>query len=212
MKALTKIASLILSILIFIGAYFYFKFQETNYDSIIERAAKKQRDFAEFVDFYGEMEPSIPGKTINSKTILGSDANNNDVRDDIDVWINRTAYDQNETKAMRQYAKSGQELLKLCKEQNLKDINIVHNELLKAERCLASLSDYQRKEPDFAKEKLKILLYNTSARISCKEYYLKHAEAQTINDDSRFYCDFDIQYPDNVIFGITEWKKSTLKK
>ncbi len=212
MKALSKIAVLILSIVIFVGAYFYFKFQETNYDSIIARAAKKQRDFAEFVDFYGEIEPSIPDKTINSKTILGIDTNNNGVRDDIDVWINRTAYDQNETKAMRQYAKSGQDLLKLCKEQNLKYIKSMQNKLLKAEKCLASISDYQRKELSFAKEKLKILLYNTSERISCKEYYLKHAEAQRISDDSHFHCDFDIQYPDNVIFGITEWKRSALKK
>lgn len=212
MKALSKIASLILSISIIIGVCFYLKFQETNYDFIIERAAKKQREFSEFVDFYGEIEPGLPDKTINSKTILGIDTNNNEVRDDVDVWINRTAYDQNETKAMRQYAKSVQELLKSCKEQNLKDIKVVQNKLLKAEKCLASISDYQRKESDFSKEKLKILLYNTSARISCKEYYLKHAEAQTISDDSHFHCNFDIKYPGNVDFGITEWRKSTLKK
>jgi hypothetical protein len=212
MKALSKIVSLILSILILIGTYFYLKFLETNYDFIIGRAAKEQREFAEFVDFYGEIEPNLPDKTINSKTILGIDTNNNDVRDDIDVWINRTAFDQNETKAMRQYAKSGQAFLKLCKDQNLKDIKFVQNKLFKAEKCLASISDYQRKESGFAKEKLKILLYNTSARISCKDYCLKHAESQITSDDSHLHCDFDIQYPDNVVFGITEWKKSTLKK
>lgn len=212
MKALSKIVSLILSILILIGAYFYLKFLETNYDFIIGRAAKEQREFAEFVDFHGEIEPNLPDKTINSKTILGIDTNNNNVRDDIDVWINRTAFDQNETKAMRQYAKSGQELFKLCKNQNLKDIKVVQNKLFKAEKCLASISDYQRKESGFAKEKLKILLYNTSARISCKDYCLKHAESQIISEDSHFHCDFDIQYPANVVFGITEWKKSILKK
>lgn len=205
MKLITNAA--LLSFTIVIGAYFYFKYQETDYDYIIATAAKRQRDFSEFVIFYGEIEPAIPEKATNLNTVYGIDNNGNGVRDDIDVWINRTAYNQNETKAMRQYAKSNQELFKICEKNDLKFIKIVNEKIFKAEKCLISHSDYQRREQDYAKDKLNILLFNTNARKSCKENYLRQDEVKSINGDINFHCNFDLQYPDNVIFGINEWKK-----
>ena len=213
-KIIKNFAGLIFGVIGIAGILIYFKIQETSYDSIMAWAEKQQKDHPEFVDFYGEMEPAFPEKTINSNTILGVDANKNGVRDDVDVWINRTASDKNETKAMRQYARAKQEWLNTCEKQNLKDVNAILLKLAKAKVCLGAVSDYQRLKANFAEDKLELLLLNNEKRLVCNEFYSRKGvfKVKPSDDVSNYYCDFEIQYLDNVILGNAEWKKSALKK
>lgn len=192
---------IIFGLLVLIAVTVYFKFQENSYDSVIEIAAKKQRDFSEFIDFYGEIEPAFPDKILNAKTLTGVDVNNNGIRDDIDVWIDRSALNQNETKAMRQYSKAKQAWLKACETKT--DSAAIDEKILEATECLASLSDYQRKEIGYAKKMLDFLIVNTDARKACP-ISDKHLP---IPASKNFHCDFEIQYFNNVVFGNKEWKK-----
>src|SRR5204863_9037043 len=44
--------------------------------------------------FDGIVEPSFPDEKENNKTLEGIDSNHDGVRDDIEIWINRTSEDQ----------------------------------------------------------------------------------------------------------------------
>ena len=205
----------LLAILIFVGVVIYFKFQDSNADFLFSQASLHQQKHREFVEFYGEIEPDFPIKDLNSKTIMGIDANSNGIRDDVDVWINRTAFDLNETKAMRQFARGQQKWLSLCEHKDFNQILEAQIEITKSEKCLSALSDYQRKFSNFSRERLNLLIFNTDVRKSCNELNSSKeviSESEKIKNSSLFYCDFEIQYLKNVNFGNNEWKKHSPKK
>ena len=189
------------------GVYFYLKKLDTSYDFAIERAAKLQRDHSEYVDFFGEREPAIPNKDENSKTILGIDSNNNGIRDDVDVWINRSALTKNETLAMRQYAKTKQEWLNVCAKQLAMSKVLVHKKMNSAYNCLTLISDYKRNEKGYAVGMMELILLNNSSRLNCNAFYQGQPSHSEITQDANFSCDFEVQYPENVVSGNEEWKK-----
>lgn len=55
--------------------------------------------------FDGVVEPDFPDEKENNKTLEGVDSNHDGVRDDIEIWINRTAEDQYVRWAMKDYYK-----------------------------------------------------------------------------------------------------------
>jgi hypothetical protein len=185
--------AIVFAIVLFMAAIAYMNYKDNDYNSIIEKAAKLQRDNSEFIDFYGEIEPAFPDKNLNAQTIAGIDENKNGIRDDIDIWINRFALNKNETLAMRQYAKAKQNWLINC--ETATD---------KAEDCLTHISDYQRKESGYAKKMLDFLILNTNPRKKCEVSTPKKA---TLPESKNFHCDFEIQYYENVVFGNNEWKQ-----
>lgn len=206
---LSYFAPITVGVVILIGVFIFLTIGESNYDFTMFLAEKKQNDFPEYVNFYGEIEPRFPDKLSNARTILGIDADQNMIRDDIDVWINRTAYDQNETKAMRQYARAKQVWLLTCEKQNLKDINVVLTKLAKAGGCLSFSSDYQRKIQNYAKDKLELWILNTKSRQGCNEFYSKlvKPKIKLTNDVAKSYCEFEILDFSKVVLDNLEWNK-----
>ena len=181
----------------------------------MSQAAIKQRSHKEFLEYYGEIEPNFPDMILNNKTILGIDTNNNGIRDDIDVWINRTALDLNETKAMRQFARAQQKWLKLCEDKDLNEFHKTHIELKRSEKCLSVMSDYKRKVSNFSRDKLNLLSFNTEARKNCNESNHLNEKIlinESISDSVTYHCDFEIQYLKNVTFGNDEWKRNSTKE
>jgi hypothetical protein len=53
--------------------------------------------------FDGFIEPDFPDEDENNKTLEGVDLNKDGVRDDVEIWINRTANDQYVRAAMKDY-------------------------------------------------------------------------------------------------------------
>jgi hypothetical protein len=53
-------------------------------------------------------ESSPPPATVSTTSLAGTDANSDGVRDDVEVYIASTVYDDNTKKALRQYAKAAQ--------------------------------------------------------------------------------------------------------
>ncbi|MBC7539675.1 MAG: hypothetical protein H7281_12705 [Bacteriovorax sp.] len=149
--------------------------------------------------FDGEVEPPIPNSDENDKTILGIDSNENGIRDDVDIWINRTAFDYNERMAMRQYARAEQDELRVCKNE-LKDeaARVVSNNM-SAHGCLNALSDPIRKK-GYAEKKIGLLTISNTARRSCLGFYdhssyIAHAKSIEFHEN----CNFTIQGLENVI-------------
>jgi hypothetical protein len=81
-----------------------------DYEKIMGPALKaKMEDKNTNPMFDGEVEPPMPNPKDNDKTLLGIDTNNNGIRDDIDIWINRTGKTYNERMALRQLARAYRE-------------------------------------------------------------------------------------------------------
>ncbi len=213
-KIIFSIAPILFTGVVLICIFITLNLLEKSYDFQMWHAKKIQSDFPEYVDFFGELEPQFPDKMINSKTILGIDVNANGIRDDIDVWINRIATDENETKAMRQYSLAKQEWLNVCEKKEPKVINAVNLKLENAVTCLMALSGYQRKDSNFTINKLELLILNTKERLSCVDFYPKNATSNlnSIGTDTNFYCEFEIQNIRNVVSGNILWQKSTSKR
>lgn len=209
-----SLTGLILAALVFGSTYYYLKAKDKDYDSLIGRAAKKQKDHSEFTEFYGEVEPNIPNKDENSQTLLGIDSNNNGVRDDIDVWINRSALTQNESLSMRQYARARQDWLRVCDQNLLDQVIVVNKKVENATTCLTMMSDYKRREKNYAKDKLELLILNIKSRIDCHEFYAKNSKTTPIavGENTNFSCEFKVQYPENVVSGNEEWNKKSSSK
>lgn len=77
----------------------------TEYDKLMKPviAAKKLTPNL-IVD--GEEEPPWPDEDLNSQTILGVDSNHNEVRDDVEIWINRNIPDRNHRMSLKQYVRT----------------------------------------------------------------------------------------------------------
>jgi hypothetical protein len=186
----------VLTVLIFICWYFY----PFEYYRIMGTALDSKKEHPEITMFDGEVEPSMPNYFLNNMSVLGIDSNNNGIRDDIDIWINRTAFDYNERMAMRQFAKASQEKLKVC---NLKlndkvDSMIVQN--TDGYFCLAATSDYFRQE-NFAVDNIEDLTFSTLLRRHCLKYYA-YVPASYSRESTLDYhqsCKFEIQGKEELI-------------
>gem|GEM_PF-844689 len=77
----------------------------TKYREIITPALElKKADQVQSPIYFGEIEPPIPTKEEIENQPIGIDRNNNGIRDDIDIYINRTFKDYNLVMVARQFA------------------------------------------------------------------------------------------------------------
>ncbi len=156
--------------------------------------------------FDGEVEPTLPNFNENNKTILGIDTNKNEIRDDVDIWINRNALDYNERMAMRQYAKAKQLWLKVCRENLVYEVVNVEDGMLNSGSCLSAMSDYKYGKWDYVRKKIDSLTLNTRIR-SCDGFYNKHSTVVTVKNTSNPHlnCKFTIE---NLDFAIKKYEKA----
>ena len=210
-KQLFKYSGLVLATVLFVSIYFYFKFKEKDYDSLIHRAYKAKIQFSEFMFFDGEFEPAIPDKENNSKDYVGIDIESNGIRDDIDIWINRIAKSYNERQGMRQYARAYQLLQRNCQQNSLPHSQEAIANLRRARLCLKMISEIERGGESFGLDMLNIIIPNTRARKSC--YVLdeskKSAKAITSIELLKANCNFVVRNPEIIVevYKILESKK-----
>jgi hypothetical protein len=200
MKNIRKhIGAIFLSAILLGSAFYYLKFKETDYNSLMGRAYKKKEDFTYLSVFDGVYEVSIPDSEKNLKG-LGIDSDSNGIRDDIDIWINRMSKSFNERMAMRQYAKVQLSLMKACLEGADSQQTRVDDALAKSRLCLEMISYYERNGNSFGIPMLDLLLPNTDFRKSC--YRLKNENDFNKNVSLELLksnCHFEIQNPEGII-------------
>ncbi len=199
-KLLKNGVPFIFPVLIFGASFYYLKFQESDYDSIISTAYKKKDQFSEFVKIDDAFEPDAPDKEINSKDHLGVDADNNGIRDDIDIWINRMGRSLNERMAMRQYAKTQQVIQKNCHENNFDKNSKELENLNRARECLRIMSNYERKEENYGIERLNILTSNTDLRKACYKFDENQKNEMLVSLEAlRINCNFEVHNPKIIV-------------
>jgi len=91
----------------------------------------------------GEKEPPMPNLLKIVPDELGFDSNKNGIRDDVEIWINRTGKNYNERMALRQYAKTSEKLLKECRyvKTGHKELQDLMNQLTKGQSCIVHIFD-----------------------------------------------------------------------
>lgn len=112
--------------------------------------------------FDGFVEPEIPDNRANDSSLLGIDKNNNGIRDDIEIWINRTWSTYNERMALRQFAQDLQYRLVSARENT--EASIAHSMSMSytSSMCLAFFWGFNKSEKII--KDLEVLTYNTRER------------------------------------------------
>lgn len=164
-KIIFAIAPVLLTLGILLGIRYYLGHLESDYTFLISKVLK-HKEYFDQVSFHGELEPDAPDLQINGQTILGIDSNLNGIRDDIDIWLNRSALNKEETDLMRGYARQLQIVLKNC---TLKKTGLPVEEasLENAEKKLLENGIVMREAKDFTVTRLKLLTLNTDERTKC---------------------------------------------
>ncbi len=107
----------------------------TKYDLMMREALNIRKDHPDQIVFDGEKEPPVPSLIAISPRNRGVDLNKNEIRDDVDIWINRTGENYNERMAMRQYARSVEKLIDNCIQKDGNNLQKVIDEWIMAKSC-----------------------------------------------------------------------------
>jgi len=155
----------------------------------------KTRDKDKNPIFDGEVEPPIPNKTKNEETVLGIDSNKNGIRDDVDIWINRTARSSNERRAMREVAREEQKWLKVGINPTRKEVNEVAVALDYAAICLNFFTTIERERFNNIFDIILDLHSNTDLRIKAKKrnnQFSYNGGERNFNEEYK-YCNIVIE-------------------
>jgi hypothetical protein len=133
-----KIAILAIIILsVFVGFYIYHMQDRWNYREIMKDAvAKKMADKNPQPVFDGIHEPPLPTEDEIFNDPIGPDRNKNGIRDDVDIWINRSFDDYNLRMAYRQYSQMVDLIYKSVESNDLSQSNQLASDRYRAMSCI----------------------------------------------------------------------------
>lgn len=166
-----------------IGLYSVFK--KSEYDKLMDPIKEiKEKEVLEgkaAPTYEGIVEPSFPDEVENNATLEGVDSNGDGVRDDIEIFINRTAEDANIRKTLKMYYRESISLLMLI-DQTREESEVKNklNEKLSSMFCLSIAADYldksyldkYRKDVDQYKfSQIEILFLNSEKRKKMNSQY-----------------------------------------
>lgn len=181
----------------------------TEYDESMKHASiKKQNDQRKVQLFDDEVEPQMPDLKINNESILGIDSNDNKIRDDIEIWINRTGKNYNERKAMKQYAQSKYEYYIEVDRYNsgtssgTNKKEEIFSKIADAADCVAFIFDYPGYSiPYHINDKIESLMTNTNMREKSSWEYFNNSLFAVAGGGSRgdpSLCKFKVEKKEQI--------------
>jgi hypothetical protein len=198
-------------------------FSDEKYDKLIDpikkiKIAEKKAGKPNPV-YDGLVEPDFPDEDENNKTLEGVDSNHDGVRDDIEIWINRTADDQYVRAAMRDLYKREFDLYKLFSNSTVDErkANLLRVNSLRSRFCLGLVlfpyeSTYFEKKIDISNVldiSLNTVIFNSSSRRNLQNrvnsFQFKSHEFDS--EEKINYCaqDIPIEYVE-----LTRWKRRSV--
>lgn len=146
-------------------------------------------------------EPPIP--TVNGDILFGVDTNQNNIRDEIEIWINRKFDKKNERMATRQMAMDLTYLLQMAKENSTEKTSHASSIIYTTGQCLSFIFGYKKSEE--VRDALIGLTFNTKKR----DDFFQSINMHTLNIGSvvdgmlvgEGYkgCNFEIEDKDDLI-------------
>lgn len=88
----------------------------------------------------GQIEPVFPDENENNLRIGGIDSNNNGVRDDLEIYINRRAKSRNDRLALKQFAKYSRMELELWNKVSVDELYKINSNIAKSGECYLYVS------------------------------------------------------------------------
>jgi hypothetical protein len=174
-----------------------------DYERIMKPIVEIKTNDQEVRVYDGITEPALPDFEENDKTIMGIDANKDGVRDDIEIYINRTYEKANVRRALKQYVVGKYAVLRLAEDV---DSSLA---LKTVERSSAILDCLSFVLPDYDFEmisKVNDLIFNTKDREEKFNYsYGKIGVGQLVGkshehnyEEWNRYCEFEIEDYENT--------------
>ncbi len=127
-----------------IGVYYLYR-ATTYYRIIASSMIDKTFDTRSNPVYDGEVEPPMPNLFTITPDDVGVDLNKNGIRDDVDIWINRTGKNYNQRMSLRQYARASEKFLLNCKNKDEKNLQAVIDEWSSGKHCLWLIYDPDNK-------------------------------------------------------------------
>lgn len=176
------------SVIPFVGCQ---KSPEAQYEVLMNPVLQKAHGPRRIVD--GEMEPPFPEKL--GDDAVGTDVNQNGIRDDVEIWINYSSNDSNIRNSMKQLART---LTQELKDVQLLDETIAFYNATETQRsidCLMSvINDF--KTYKIKTESLESLIYYPKFRNEIWEIHNSLLNGkligtgEAVSDDRFKYCKF----------------------
>lgn len=156
--------------LIVFSIFFIWSFLPSEAEKMLTKALLEKRNNPEHNKFDGIIEPEIPKEEIN--TILGTDTNDNKIRDDVEIYINREYSTYNERMVARQYVSDLTYILLAAEKDNAEIIGHAISSELTTFQCMSFLIGYEKSLIE--QEKLRLIVNNTNDRRKVLDNIDKH--------------------------------------
>lgn len=153
------------------------------------------------IQFDGETEPLFPDYQKNNSNFEGIDTNSNGVRDDVEIWINRSLKDSNVRKALKDLAKYTQ--LEAGEKNSVKSVEYLLKRY-KAAECYDYVAINEKENGLIAFANMKSLLFNNVFRIKYSFREAGYGDIENLKLPSYEYCSFQIK-------NIEELKRAHVK-
>jgi len=166
----------------------------SEYRQMMSAALKIRDAHPEQKIFDGEVEPPMPALYTIKPNHVGIDQNKNGIRDDVDVWINRTGKNYNERMVMRQYARSIENLIVNCDQKNGQELQNKIDNWTMGDACSNRLLNKKLISEDFNEKMRKVIYGNFIAR--CWDHWNKYAPMFNFDSSSTnpyINCKFEIK-------------------
>ncbi|MGZ3790654.1 MAG: hypothetical protein ACXVCQ_19175, partial [Bacteriovorax sp.] len=158
----------------------------------MDKALKEKKEHSGLIIFDGEKEPSGINLIKNNWTLLGVDSNNNGVRDDVEIWANRTVKNKFLRRGFKYYAK----ILRLEQIANVKGDSVEALKLAyqseKTIMCLFSIEANKEDEKIILDDFPRMWL-NTNERREL-DRQMDWTRTKIVNlpfESKKEYCEFD---------------------
>jgi hypothetical protein len=185
------------------------KYEKLDLMSMKEVMEIKQAEKGEQKKIDDDPEPSMPDMKKNEETVAGIDADNDGIRDDVEIWINRNFKTANERRAFKQYANV--QMQWIIKKQNGgtdEDMRNMHQPLRDAMGCNSfvtkTFGDIKFNEMRTIEELLRQLVIDTElrARVSIQADIASRGGGAT--SELAFYdeyklCNFKVDSLDDLV-------------
>lgn len=172
------------------------KSPDQDYDELMKPVLQRMENSKRIVD--GEIEPPFPEKL--GEDAVGTDSNNNGIRDDVELWINYNSSSSNERKAMKQVAKA---FIAEINFAHLNDASLSYSNAINTERSLNCLSNFYKNNKAFNSKWQSIwtLVFYPDNRIQLQNVHSMLIAGKIIgvspendgNKDPYKYCKFNVQ-------------------
>lgn len=135
----------------------------------------------------GDPEPKWPGSE-GEKTLEGIDADNDGLRDDVEIWINETIKERNERMAIKQYARDQIKFM-MGYNKSKEEVIKLHNQRMNSNECFNFFwflsNDPLKEEDHWYSQIVNSKIFNTKERLE------RHTEVSDILGSFSYMANYD---------------------